>query len=79
MLLNLEQPEQRRNDGQCLRELQRSTGLTWSPAMAKGRMSTRAAMAEVNFILLLVFTVVLPRDVLVRKYVDCNCAFIHLP
>ena len=47
--------------------------------MAKGRMSTRAAMAEVNFILLLVFTVVLARDVLVRKYVDCNCAFIHFP
>ena len=38
--------------------------------MAKGRMSARAAMVEVNFILLLVFTVVLARDVLVREYVD---------
>ena len=38
--------------------------------MAKGRMSMRVAMAEVNFILLVAFTVVLARDVLVREYVD---------
>jgi len=33
-------------------------------------MNTRAAMAEVNFILLVYFTVVLARDDFVRKYVD---------
>jgi len=38
--------------------------------MAKGRMSARAAMAEVSFILLVAFTLVLARDDLVRKYGD---------
>jgi len=36
-------------------------------------------MAEVNFILLVVFTVVLARDDLVRECVDWNPAFIHSP
>jgi len=37
--------------------------------MAKGRMNARAAIVEVNFILLMCFTAVLARE-LVRVYVD---------
>jgi len=48
--------------------------------MAKGRMNARAAMVEVNFILLVSFTavLVLARE-LVRVYVDWSHPFIHSP